>query len=122
MYSLLIVDDEYPARQLMRMMIDGLPDFTVAGEAVNGMQALSLYRTLRPDVVLTDIEMPVMNGLELIEAIKAENPDQPIVILSCYESFVFAQRAMRSGVRSYLIKDMTDGQELYRCLTDALNL
>ena len=119
MYTLLIVDDEYPARQLMRMMVDGMPDFSVAAEAENGKKALELYHQLRPDIILTDIEMPVMNGLDLIEAVKAENPEQPIIILSCYESFVFAQRAMRSGVRSYLIKDMTEPAELERCLRAA---
>lgn len=122
LYTLLIVDDEYPARQMMRMMIDALPDYTVAGEAENGRQALSLYRSLRPDIVLTDIEMPVMNGLDLIEAIKAERPDQPVIILSCYESFVFAQRAMRSGVRSYLIKDMTDQAALEACLNETIGI
>ena len=120
MYTILIVDDEYPARQLMRMLVDTLPDYTVVGEAEDGQQALALYQRLWPNVVLTDIEMPVMNGLELIEAIKAMNPAQPIIILSCYESFSYAQRAMRSGVRDYLIKDMTRREDIERCLNEAI--
>ena len=120
MFSIMIVDDEYPARQMMRMMIDALPDYAVAAEAENGRQALELYQTRRPDIIVTDIEMPVMNGLELIEAVKAQDPGQPIIILSCYESFVYAQRAMRSGVRSYLIKDMTGIDDMLRCLNDAV--
>lgn len=122
MFSILIVDDEYPARQMMRMLIDALPDYTVAAEAENGHQALELYRVLRPDIILTDIEMPVMNGLELIEAVKSQAPNQPIIILSCYESFVYAQRAMRFGVRSYLIKDMTGIDDMKRCLNEAVSL
>ena len=120
MFSILIVDDEFPARQMMRMMIEALPGYTVAAEAENGRQALELYHALRPDIILTDIEMPVMNGLELIEAVKSENAKQPIIILSCYESFVYAQRAMRSGVRSYLIKDMTGIADMERCLNEAV--
>ena len=120
MFSILIVDDEYPARQMMRMLIDALPDYTVAAEAENGRQALELYHAVHPDILLTDIEMPVMNGLELIEAVKARDPAQPIIILSCYESFVYAQRAMRAGVRDYLIKDMTGIDDMRRCLNDAV--
>lgn len=120
MYRILIVDDEYPARQLMRMMIERLPDYEVAGEADNGQRALELYQRLRPDLVLTDIEMPVMNGLELIENIRRICPEQRIVILSCYESFAYAQRAMRSGVRNYLIKDMTGTEELKKSLDEAV--
>ena len=120
MFSILIADDEYPARQMMRMLIDALPEYTVAAEAENGRQALELYLSEHPDILLTDIEMPVMNGLELIEAVKARDPGQPIIILSCYESFVYAQRAMRSGVRDYLIKDMTGIDDMRRCLNDAV--
>ena len=120
MFKILIVDDEYPARQLMRMMIDALPDYSVIGEAEDGQQALELYHSLRPDILLTDIEMPVMNGLELIETIKAEDPGQPVIILSCYESFSYAQRAMRSGVRSYLIKDLTRREDMEKCLNETI--
>ena len=122
MFSILIVDDEFPARQMMRMMIDSLPDYAVVAEAENGLRALAMFHEHRPDIILTDIEMPVMNGLELIEAVKAERPETPIIILSCYESFVYAQRAMRSGVRSYLIKDMTGITDLERCLNEAVGL
>ena len=122
MFSIMIVDDEFPARQMMRMMIDALQDYTVAAEAENGRRALELFQEKHPDIILTDIEMPVMNGLELIEAVKAERPETPIIILSCYESFVYAQRAMRSGVRSYLIKDMTGIADLERCLNEAVGL
>lgn len=117
-YALLII----VAFALMRMMIDALQDYTVAAEAENGRRALELFQEKRPDIILTDIEMPVMNGLELIEAVKAERPETPIIILSCYESFVYAQRAMRSGVRSYLIKDMTGIADLERCLNEAVGL
>lgn len=122
MYTILIVDDEFPARRLMHMLIEPLQDFSIVGEADNGKDALELWRRLKPDVLLTDIEMPQMNGLDLIECIRRENPQQLIVILSCYESFNYAQRAMRLGVKDYLVKDMTTRAEMEKCLNNLLRI
>ena len=122
MYTILIVDDEFPARRLMHMLIEPLQDFSVIAEADNGDDALKLWRSLKPDVLLTDIEMPRMNGLDLIENVRRENPDQLIVILSCYESFSYAQRAMRLGVKDYLVKDMTTLAEMKKCLHKLLRI
>lgn len=122
MYTILIVDDEFPARRLMHMLIEPLQDFSIIAEADNGEDALELWRKLKPDVLLTDIEMPQMNGLDLIESVRKENPDQLIVILSCYESFSYAQRAMRLGVKDYLVKDMTTQAEMEKCLYNLLRI
>ncbi len=122
MYTILIVDDEFPARRLMHMLIEPLQDFSIIGEADNGKDALELWHKLKPDVLLTDIEMPQMNGLDLIENVRRENPDQLIVILSCYESFSYAQRAMRLGVKDYLVKDMTTQAEMKKCLHSLLQI
>jgi len=122
MYTILIVDDEYPARRMMNMLIEPLKDFSIIGEADNGEDALELWRKLNPDVLLTDIEMPQMNGLDLIERIRSEKHDQLIVILSCYESFSYAQRAMRLGVKDYLVKDMTTQADMEKCLHNLLQI
>ena len=115
-YNILIVDDEYPARKRIGRMLEQLPDYTVCGEARNGRDGLQLYHELHPDMILTDIEMPVMNGLEMISRIREEDPRQIIIILSCYESFSYAQQAIRCNVQDYLIKDMTRDSQLKEVL------
>lgn len=119
MYRVLIVDDEAPARELLKMKIDWASlDCQVTSTAKNGKEALALYNDNEFDLVITDIQMPIMNGLELIEAIKSQNPGQPIIILSCHESFSFARKAIQLGVTDYLIKDSFDASELYNIITD----
>lgn len=116
MYTILIADDEYPARSLIRMLIAGLEDFQVVGEASNGVEGLEQFARIKPDIVLADIEMPVMNGLDMIEHMRSIRSDQMIIILSCYESFSYAQRAIRLGINDYLVKDMTTEESLLACL------
>lgn len=117
--TILIADDEYTARKMLRIHLEQLEGYTIVGEASNGQKALELFRSLKPDILITDIQMPIMNGLDLIEAIRAEKEDQIVIILSCYESFLYAQRAIRLGVRDYLIKDMITSSDLEKCLSSA---
>ena len=114
--TILIVDDEFPARKRIRRMIDSMNEFEVCGEARNGQEGLRMVREMKPDILLTDIEMPVMDGLEMIRKIREEDPGQIIIILSCYESFAFAQQAIRCNVQDYLIKDMTQESQLRESL------
>ncbi len=114
--TILIVDDEFPARKRIRRMIDSMNEFEVCGEARNGQEGLRMVREMKPDILLTDIEMPVMDGLEMIRKIREEDPGQIIIILSCYESFAFAQQAIRCNVQDYLIKDMTQVSQLREVL------
>jgi len=105
MIKVMLVDDE----DLIR---EGLHDsvawerlgMEVAGQAENGEQALRLFREIRPDIVVTDIKMPFLNGLELLERIKAEDPNPYFIILSGYEDFHFAQRAVKIGAFDYVLK------------------
>ncbi len=117
--TLLIVDDEYAARKMLRMLLEPLKEYTIIGEATNGQKALELYHQLNPDIVITDIEMPIMNGLELTAAIREQNSRQIIIILSCYESFQYAQKAIQLRVQDYLIKDMVTRAGLQECLDTA---
>lgn len=117
--TILIADDEYSARKMLRIHLEKLENYTIVGESANGQKALELFRSLKPDILITDIQMPIMNGLDLIEAIRKEKEDQIVIILSCYESFVYAQRAIRLGVRDYLVKDMITAQDLEVCLDQA---
>jgi len=117
-YSVLIVDDEKPARELIKMKLDWSKlGFDLIDEARDGEEALELYAKKRHNIVVTDIQMPVMDGLQLIEKIKEINSDQPIVILSCHENFLFAKKAIRLGVEDYLIKDTFNVEELYSLIS-----
>ena len=78
--------------------------FTIIGEAANAVEALNKIAVLQPDVVVTDISMPGMNGLELIAEIRKKYPDITCVILTNYEDFKYAQNAIELGVSYYLLK------------------
>jgi YesN/AraC family two-component response regulator len=105
MYKLLIVEDE-------KMIRDGLVNqvpwnelgFETVGACSNGASALEMIKTAAPDVVLTDIKMPVMSGIELMERIKAGYPKIKIVILSGYNEFEYARKGIEYGAYSYILK------------------
>lgn len=118
MYTAMVVDDEYPARNMLDLLINWEESgFQIIAKAENGKQALEIYRREKPDLVITDVQMPVMDGIELIEEIRRENEQQCIVVLSCHESFFYAQQVMRLGVKDYLIKDMLTEEQLRNCLS-----
>lgn len=113
MTTLMLVDDERPARELLKLAIDWeKADCKIISEACNGQQAFEAYQKEKPDLIITDIQMPLMDGLELIEKITALDPTQKIVILSCHESFSYAKKAFSMGVMDYLIKDAFTQEEL----------
>ncbi len=103
--KVLIVEDEVLVREGLKSVIgwDKL-GMEVVGDAANGRQALEIYERERPDIVLTDIRMPVMDGLELIARIREEDKKTGIVILTCYEEFGYLQEALRMGVSDYILK------------------
>ncbi|MBD2861282.1 response regulator transcription factor [Paenibacillus oceani] len=105
MYTVIVADDEYMVKRSLSKLIEtsGEP-FRVAGEAEDGREALELADRLSPDLIITDIRMPVMDGLELIEALKHRKGTAEIVVLSGYDDFGYAQRALRAGVFDYLLK------------------
>jgi two-component system response regulator YesN len=107
--SVLIVDDEELSRIAVRKLLSRLfPGALLAGEAENGRLAVEMALSLRPDIVLMDIRLPAMNGIDAAKAILAVLPDTRIVVLSAYDSFGFAQRAINIGVCGYLLKPVTE--------------
>ncbi len=107
MYKLLLVDDEPMMREGISRFIANHPiGFTVAGEAASGQEALELLPELLPDVIITDICMPLLNGIELIEQAQMINPDVKVIIISGYDDFEYAQKALRLGVFDYILKPM----------------
>lgn len=101
MFRVIIVEDEYIVRFGIRSMIDweklGL---TVMGEASNGQEALELMSKDMPDILITDIKMPLMDGIALISEVRKINPHMKILILSNVEDFGYAKEAIRNGVSS----------------------
>lgn len=103
--KILIVEDEVLVRCGLRSMVNweklGLD---VIGDASNGKEALEIYEKEKPDIVMTDIKMPVMDGLELIEKIREQDQSTRIVLLTCYEEFSYLMRTMKLGVSDYILK------------------
>lgn len=117
MYKVLIVDDEIFVRKgLITIMQASMQPFEVCGEAENGEQALALIAELFPELVIVDIRMPVLDGLELIRRVNTEQEHPPLfIILSGYADFSYAQQALSYNVSEYILKPV-DEQELNAAL------
>ena len=107
---ILIVDDHAIVREGLRRILGATPDLIVAGEAEDGLAALSQLEECKPDVVLVDISMPGMNGIELIGRIHQVNPKIAILVLSMHKEEQFAVRALKAGAAGYLTKDCAPEQ------------
>ncbi|WP_226015970.1 response regulator transcription factor [Novosphingobium sp. FKTRR1] len=101
---ILIADDHPILREGVAAVIGVQADMVVVGEAATGIDAVSLFDTLRPDVVLMDLRMPEMNGVEAVEAIRARHPEARIIILTTYSGDAKALAAMRAGAVGFLLK------------------
>jgi DNA-binding NarL/FixJ family response regulator len=102
--TILVVDDHPMLREGVAAVLQLREDIKLVGEAENGVEAVARFRELRPDVVLMDLQMPEMNGVQAIEAIRSEAPGAKIVVLTTYEGDVQALRAMKAGAVGYLLK------------------
>ncbi len=108
MYSVFIVDDEGIVREGIRNKIDWEnTDFSVAGEAADGEIALSMIQDIKPVILITDIKMPFMDGLELAKMVKKSQPWVRIIILSGHDEFEYAKKAISLGIDDYLLKPFT---------------
>lgn len=111
MYRLLIVDDEPTIRKGMLSCIDWEKyEIEVVGEANNGADALKKALSLKPHIILTDIRMPVMDGIELSHSVREQLPDCKIVIMSGYDEFAYAKSLMRMKVTEYLLKPIDENE------------
>lgn len=112
---ILVADDHPILREGVAAIIALQKDMDLAGEAATGVQAVELYETLRPDVVLMDLRMPEMNGVEAIESIRTRHPEARIIVLTTYSGDAKALEAMRAGAAGFLLKS-----SLRRELLDAI--
>lgn len=114
--TVLLVEDHFLARIALRSVLAGHPQIRVIGEAADGEQGLSMYRTLRPDVILLDLRLPGTSGFEVLTRLRREFSDARVVVLSNYQGSEDVYRAVRSGAVGYLTKDAS-GQELIDAIT-----
>ena len=105
MLTIMLVDDEVLALDYLKNMVAWEEHgYQVKGCATGAKKALELYDRIKPDIVISDIRMPGMDGLELTRLLKEKNKDTAIILLSAYGDFDYAQKAIRYGVSNYLLK------------------
>jgi len=105
---ILLADDHQLMRSGVRLMLEREPDLTVIGEAADGREAVALAKSLKPEVVVMDIGMPNLNGIEAAHQMTQEFPDLAIVMVSMHSDESYVLRALKSGARGYLLKDSAE--------------
>jgi DNA-binding NarL/FixJ family response regulator len=111
MIRLLLVDDQRLMRDGLRILLELESDFEVAGEAEDGAMALECYQQLTPDVVLMDIRMPGMDGVEATRRLREFDPNAKVIILTTFDDNEYIFEGLRAGALGYLLKDVS-GEEL----------
>jgi DNA-binding NarL/FixJ family response regulator len=117
---ILCVDDHPLVRDGIAFALLQEPDMELVAEAKDGHEAIEAYRKFRPDVTLMDLQMPAMNGIEALAAIRQEFSDAKVIVLTTYSGDIQASRALKLGAAGYLLKDMlgNDLVETIRCVYD----
>lgn len=114
-----LVDDQTIIRDGLKSLIESNPEFTVVGDAENGQVACDKVSSCQPDVVLMDIRMPVMNGVEATKCIKEKHKAIKIIILTTFDDDQFIIEAMQYGASGYLLKDI-QADQLFKAMKDSL--
>ena len=104
---ILIADDHLMVRKGLSALIQGVSDFTLVGEAEDGNQAIAMCRDLRPDVILMDIVMPEVSGIEAIRSIRTDNPAVNIIALTSFPDQQLIKQALGAGARGFIYKDVS---------------
>jgi len=102
---ILLVDDHAVVRQGFKMILDAQSDMEIVGEAANGREAVELAAQLRPDIVVMDVAMPELNGIEATRRVIAAGPHIRVIALSMHKDSVYVREILRAGARGYLLKD-----------------
>ena len=117
--QILIVDDHVLVREGLKLIIETNPIYQVAGEAENGEIALQLVEQLQPDVILLDLNMPVMDGLETMKRLKERAIEIPVIILTTYNENDYMMQGLALGAKGYLLKD-SNREKLFHSLESAV--
>jgi len=102
---ILLADDHAVVRQGFKMLLSAQPDMEIVGEAANGREAVDSAEALRPDIVVMDVAMPELNGIEATRRLAASAPHTRVIALSMHKDSVYVREILRAGARGYLLKD-----------------
>ncbi|MBV8867250.1 MAG: response regulator transcription factor [Acidobacteriaceae bacterium] len=112
MIRILLADDHTIVRQGLKLILSSQSDFEVIGEAANGREVVELAEKLRPDIVLLDVAMPELNGIEATRRMMEQNGRIRILVLSMHKESVYVREILKAGARGYLLKDVIDTELL----------
>ena len=116
---MLVVDDHALFRTGVANIINQEPDLRVVAEAANGAEAVDVYERVRPDVMLLDLRMPVMEGVEAVRRIRERDPRARVIVLTTYDTDEEIARALKAGAKAYVLKDIS-ADDLVGCIRDVL--
>lgn len=116
MIKILIADDHPVVRDGLSAILETQIDFEVVGEAGNGREAVELVRSLQPDVVLLDLDMPILDGLEALRLIRAERPETRVIVFTVFDSDERIITAVQAGANGYLLKGDAPRQEIFKAV------
>jgi DNA-binding NarL/FixJ family response regulator len=105
MTTIVLADDHHVVRQGLRVLLEGQPDFQLVGEAGDGLEAIQSVERLKPDVLVIDLMMPSLNGLEATRQVSQRSPHTRVVILSMHADEAYVLAALRNGAAGYVLKD-----------------
>jgi DNA-binding NarL/FixJ family response regulator len=118
---ILIADDHNQMRKTLKRMLETHPGWEVCGEASTGLEAVEKAAALKPDMIVLDLSMPVMDGLQAASQISLVSPDAPIVLFTNHLSPTLGAEAQKAGIRRVVSKDKSDGSELLSAIEAILD-
>ena len=116
MIKVLVADDEVPIRQWLEFCINKMEGYQVVGAAANAAEGYSIFRKTVPDIIITDIRMPVMDGMEMLKLIRSINPAVYVAVLTSHEDFGYARQAIKLGASEYILKTEITEESLQQAL------
>jgi two-component system, NarL family, response regulator NreC len=116
--SIILADDHAVVRRGMQALLESAQDLSIVGVAANGLETVRLTELLKPDVLILDLMMPGLSGLEVLRILRERSPRTKTVILSMYSSKAFVAQALQNGAIGYVLKDSTE-EDLIRAVRDA---
>ncbi|MBI2460276.1 MAG: response regulator transcription factor [Candidatus Rokubacteria bacterium] len=118
MIGIVLADDHTLIRQALRGLLEAEPDLRIVGEAADGLEAVRLVERLQPNVLVVDILMPGLNGLDVTRQVRQESPSTQVVVLSMHATEAYVLEALRHGATGYVLKDSTSA-ELIQAVREA---